>query len=1141
MRYGVLGPLQVSGDERLIEIAGRKQRALLAMLLLHANEVVSTDRLIDALWGEVPPGSAGNGLQVYVSHLRKLLGRERLRTQPPGYVLVVAEGELDLDGFRRLAAAGRFHDALSLWRGRPLADFAFERFAQAEIARLEEERLVCLEERIEADLGVGRHAGLVGELDALVGEHPLRERLRGQLMLALYRSERQAEALEAYQAARSALVEGLGIEPSRQLRELHQAILRQDRALELSRGELPGTKLASDEARSSYVGRERELAMLAAGLDDALAGRGRLFLMSGEPGIGKSRLADELVARARARGAEVLFGRCWEAGGAPAYWPWAQALRVHIRETERQVLGEEAGSGAAELAHLLPELREILPGLPERDSPDSEGARFRLFDATVEFLRRASARRALVLVLDDLHAADTPSLLLLQFLARELGSSRLLVLGAFRDVDPVPNPALGAMLGAVTREPVTRRLPLAGLSAPDVARYVEQSASEIASPELIAALYEETEGNPLFLGETVRLLLLEGIQPGPGGARRAIPPSIRDVIERRLAHLSEECNHLLVRASVLGRDFALDTLARVAGSANEEALLETLDEAMAARIIADMPGSTDRLRFTHVLIRDTLYEGLTSARRVLLHRQSGEALEALYGHEPGPHLAELAHHAIAGGDLERGSRYARAAGDRALTLSAYEEAVRLYETALDRLELEGVSKEWARCTLLLARGEAETRAGDTPSAQETFLAAAAIARQLGLTTELARAAAGYGGRIVWARAGDDYRLVPLLEEALAALAGEDAELRARLLARLAGALRDEHSRDRRDALSREAVELARRHGSAAVLSYALVGRAHAIVAPDTVLECLALGTELREVALQSGDREQVVAAHMLRNLAHLLVGDVAEGQIELAAATSVAVALRQPAQLWQVRACEAQLALAAGRLDEADGLITQAFELGERALPEVAIPIYLLQRYTLCDFRAHLEEIEHEIRDLVVTYPARPVFRCVLAHLLGRLGRLSEAQLALNDLAGADFSALPFDQEWLYGTSLLAETFVLLGDAGACSLLYELLLPWAAFNAVDVAEGFRGSVARYLGLLATATGRLDDAQRHFEDALARNQQMLARPWLAYTQSDYAQMLLTRDLAGDAERAENLLERALATALELGIQTLPGAS
>ena len=183
---------------------------------------------------------------------------------------------------------------------------------------------------------------------------------------------------------------------------------------------------------------------------------------SGEPGIGKSRLADELVARAKVRGATVLFGRCWEAGGAPAYWPWMQSLRVYVRDSDPETLSGEAGPGAAELTHLLPELRQLLPGLPEPESADSEGARFRLFDATAEFLRRASQRRPLVLVLDDLHAADTPSLLLLQFVARELGSSHLLVLGAFRDVDPVPSATLGALLAEVAREPTTRRVLLGG-------------------------------------------------------------------------------------------------------------------------------------------------------------------------------------------------------------------------------------------------------------------------------------------------------------------------------------------------------------------------------------------------------------------------------------------------------------------------------------------------------------------------------------------------------------------------------------------------------------------------------------------------------------------------------------------------------
>ena len=260
---------------------------------------------------------------MYVSQLRKLLGKERLLTRAPGYLLHAEADELDLTHFRRLQSEGKQRDALALWRAPALAEFAELRFAQTEIARLEELRLACLEERLDADLAEGRQAELVGELEALVREYPLRERLRELLLVALYRSGRQAEALAAYQDARAALVDELGIAPGKALRELHQAILRQDTALDV----VPADEPATEARRGVFVGREAEFAQLAAGLDDALAGRGRLFFLVGEPGIGKSRLADELTRRARQRGVQILVGRCWEAGGAPAYWPWVQSLR----------------------------------------------------------------------------------------------------------------------------------------------------------------------------------------------------------------------------------------------------------------------------------------------------------------------------------------------------------------------------------------------------------------------------------------------------------------------------------------------------------------------------------------------------------------------------------------------------------------------------------------------------------------------------------------------------------------------------------------------------------------------------------------------------------------------------------------------
>src|SRR5215207_5088412 len=973
MEFGILGPLVVRSDAGETELGGSRPRALLAVLLMHPNEPVSAERLAMALFGEDAPAGAVKTVRVHVSRLRRALGDpDALATTADGYRLRVRPGELDAERFERLVAegqaalragqpqraAGVLREALTLWRGPPFGELERLPLAAAEIARLEEQRLAALQTRVEADLAAGRHAELIGELRRLVAEQPLRERLHELLMLALYRSSRQAEALDAYRRVREEFVEELGLEPGLRLRELERAILEQDPRLDAPPVRAPGPPA------SAFVGREPELAALTAGLDQVLAGSGRVFLVSGEPGIGKTRLAEELAVHAEARGARVLVGRCWEAGGAPAYWPWVQSLRSYVRNCEPETLREQLGDGGVDLAQIVPELRELLPDLPEPARLEPEAARFRLFDVTADFLRSASTSRPLLLVLDDLHAADASSLLLLRFLARQLGSSRVMLLGAYRDVDPIPGMPLAEMLAEVSREAVTRRLELDGLSEREVAEYVELTASEVGSPELVTALSEETEGNPLFVGEIVRLLAVEGVRSESAAGRLAIPQSVRDVIARRLAHLSTECNRLLMLASVLGREFALDALART-GHMSDEPLLETLDEAMAARVLVDVPGTPGRLRFAHVLIRDTLYEGLTAARRVQLHRLAVGALEALYGDESGPHLAELAYHAIAGSVPAKGLRYARRAGDLALALLAYEEAARLYQTALEAFDRTGVSEEKERCELLLALGEAEIRAGDTPAAKKAFVGAADLAQRLTLPSALARAAAGYGGRIVWARAGGDDRLVPLLEHGLAALGEGEVELRARLLARLAGALRDEHARARRDALSSEAVELARRTGDPAALAYALDGRAAAIMAPDTVAECLALGSELRDVAERNGDTERVLAGHFHRFIAQVTVGDISGAEADLEVMIRIANELRQPVQLWQVCGEQAMMALATGRFSEAEELISKAFALGENAQPEMAIPVYRLQRYALCDFRGALDEVGPTIEDLV--------------------------------------------------------------------------------------------------------------------------------------------------------------------------------
>src|SRR4051794_15565654 len=443
----ILGALEVSANGHEVPVRAAKQRELLGILLLHPGEVVSRDRLVDALWGERPPETATKALQVHISQLRK--ASVAIETRAPGYLLRVEDDALDAARFERLAregagalAAGEAERAsallaegLALWRGPPLADLAYASFAQPEIARLEELRLAALEDRVEADLALGR--AVAGELEALVAQHPWRERLRRQLMLALYRAGRQAEALEAYRETRRVLVDELGIEPSPELQELERAILMQDPALAATaRGE-----------PDDFVGRGRELDLLGARLDDAMAGRGSLVLLAGEAGIGKSRLCAELASRAAARGARVLTGRCWEAGGAPAFWPWIDALRT----------------GAPDAAQLLSDV-----AAPAGDDP--EAARFRLFDGVAGQVQAAAGQRPVLLVLDDVHAADAPSLLLLRFLAQRLGDARLLVVAAYRDDEVGPDHPLA--IDDLLRSPRAHRVALRGLERADAERYL---------------------------------------------------------------------------------------------------------------------------------------------------------------------------------------------------------------------------------------------------------------------------------------------------------------------------------------------------------------------------------------------------------------------------------------------------------------------------------------------------------------------------------------------------------------------------------------------------------------------------------------------------------------------------------------------
>jgi DNA-binding SARP family transcriptional activator len=1169
----VLGPLEVRDRNEPLALGGLKQRALLAILALNANEVVSTDRLIDELWGAEAPPTAAKSLQVHVSQLRKVLEPNRksgasgelLLTQAPGYLLRLDPEQLDVERFKALYGEGRdalargdaetaaatLGEALSLWRGAPLADLTYASFAQAEIFRLEEMRLAALEDRIEADLECGRHVTVIGDLERLISSEPLRERPRRQLMLALYRSGRQAEALEVYREAHRSLVDELGIEPGRELKQLQAAILRQDPELDLravaseQSGVAATAEAATSEAPSeSFVGRESELAEFQAAFDEALAGRMSLFLIAGEPGIGKSRLADEATSLAEARGARVCWGRCWEAGGAPAYWPWVQALREYIRTAEDERVREELEPGAADIAQMLPELHELFPDLPPPPSLDPEGARFRLFDSTASFLRAASESQPLVLVLDDLHAADDPSLVFLQFLARSLREARVVVVGAYRDTEP-RREALNEAMAEARREPITRHIRLGGLDEDEVAAVVELIGGTRPTKELATALYRETEGNPLFVGELVRLLASEGrLEEAAGGnGALSIPQGVREVINHRLRHLSDDCKRLLSIASVLGREFRLDALERLSEQRHEE-VLDLLDESQAARVVVALPGGRSGLRFSHALIRDSLYGDLAASERLGLHRRAVESLEELYAAESEPHLAELAYHSLEaapGGDVDKAVEYARRAGDQATALLAYEEAARLYRMALDAFEFKTPTDEETRCELLLVLGDVQARGGDQAAAKRTFLVAAELARSLDEPERLARAALGYGGRWAYLRAGKDRRLIPLLESALEALPARDHPLRATLLARLAGALREHSDPERRASrapLTSEAVEIARRLGDQRTLAYALDGTYSALSWPRDTDKWREMAAELLQLAEETGDSEKALFAHFHALGVSMIRGEVHAADAELELMREIAHELRQPSRIWVVLVAEAMRGIFAGEFEHAEEVMRHASEVGFAAQGADATYYYIenLQGWALRRELGRLSELDSSLVSYVEEYPGTFVLRCLSANIHMELGRKMRAREELERLAATDFADIELESEWFLGASVLAEVCEWFGDVARAELLYEALLPYAGYNVYASPEVALGSAARPLGVLAATMSRWEHAERHFEEALRMNTKLGTRPCIAHTQHDHGRMLMQRGESGDDERAARLLGAAASGYEELGMTT-----
>ena len=886
-----------------------------------------------------------------------------------------------------------------------------------------------------------------------------------------------------------------------------------------------------------FVGRATEQAALAAHVAAARNGSGRVVLVSGDPGVGKTRLLEEAVAWIAPE--RVLWGRCHESEGAPAFWPWIQALRAHVRATPADRLRRELGDEAAELTRLVPAIRSRCPDVAPSSGDgtvDPEAVRFRQFDAVTMWLRAVAQDELLVVALDDLHWADSESLLLLAFVTRELQHVRLLVLGTYRANEFRQAAAAARALAELARG--SHRLVLDGLTADEVSHYVRAACGGAPPPETVAAIHRATDGNAFFVTEVVELLQAKGeiAAPLPRGMRLDLPDGVREVIRRRLEPLTETGRRVLAAAAVIGRDFDAGILARVV-ERSVDALLVELAPALRLGLIAEIAERPGGYRYAHALVQETLVDYLGAAGSVQLHRAAGAALEHVHGGALDLVLGDVAHHYLEAaplGTLPKAIEFATRAGQQAFAQLGYEEAAGHFERAL-QASRGGGGAPGTRLGILLPLGLAQRAAGDDEGARATFIEAAMLARDL-------RDANAFPEAVLGAAAGVetgavDWELVRLLEEGLRLVGPGARRRRAMLLAQLARSL---YFADvvRRHACSEEAVAVVRGLDDQVALLAALRARQLALWEPGQAGPRRDIGTETLELSTATRDTMATAEALGWRVLDHLELGEMAVVHDALRRYRELAAACRLPRVRWHVTVVEAALAQLAGRLADAERLTHRATALLAPSRRNNVAAFYGVQLFLLREETDRLAELDPVVSVAAERAGNMPIWRAALALLHARLGRPEAAHDVLGALAAAGFADLPLDGNLLGTLARLAEAIAVL-DAPRFA---EPLLPRVAAHADSVVvlattAGCLGSAARYAGLLAHTLVRHDEAIGHFERALETNERIGAVPQLAHTQHELARTLRARGAARDPERAGALEAAAAATAARLGLVAL----
>lgn len=890
------------------------------------------------------------------------------------------------------------------------------------------------------------------------------------------------------------------------------------------------------------LGRDLLLARIETALDDSLRGRGGLLLLAGEAGVGKTRLLDALADAARARGARVARGSSREAGG-PAFAPWIEALEsLFAASSDVEIAALAEGTTGAWLGELVHTLRDRLPSLPLVEPGDRHGpeSHWSLLGAVARALVASASTQPLVVLLDDLHWADAASLSLVEFLIRDLRRQPILLVGAHRDERFGSTHPLTTISAEAARLEAGALLPVERLSPEDVGRLLSALVGSPAAGPLAHAVHARTAGNPFFVVQLARELAprLATAPAAWEAALASVPTPVRQVVSGRLARLSQSARDVLALAAIAGPEFDV-ALAQRAWEHAPQDLLDGLEDALAARLLEEVPGAPGRLRFVHALIHEAIIVDLPGLRRARLHGAVGEALEALSAGESEPPAAALAHHfreAVSVGQGARAARWAFRAGDTAMRRAAYQEAAEQYERAVT-LRSPSELEPGERFERLLSLGRARHLGlGDYVRARESFLAAAAVAREVGDAAGLAETALAYAAipQSSVPEVEEPCRVV--LEEALAAQPPEAARVRAQLLARLSVFLANEpRCQEEAVTLARSALATARgiadtRTTLEALLALHRTLRLQGRAGPE---ERLAVATEAVALAPKAGEAVLEIIAHAQRVGPLLELGRPADADAEVDGYVAVAERLRAPALRWIVPVLRSMQHLRRGELDRVEATALSALPIAARVPGSIAPGVLAAQLFVLRREQGRLAEIEAPMRGLIERFPTVPGPRAWLALLLSECGRSEEARDELDRFARDGLDSLGGTEGWRPSLAMLGEACAAVGDADLTTQLYAELSPFEGYHLV-LGDGVLclGPTARVLGVLAARLGRWDDAEAHFARALELCDALESPPWSARTRLDYGRTLARR--GGRRARASTLLHDAEAAASALGM-------